>query len=92
MGPRLLGVPVIDHWWQTETGWAIAANLLGIEPLPAKAGSPTMPVPGFDVRIVERDGTAVAPGEKGAIVVRLPLPPGCLPTLGTTTSGSRRPT
>ena len=78
---ELLGVPVIDHWWQTETGWAIAADLMGLEALPTKAGSPTMPVPGYDVRIVDADGAELKPGESGEIVVRLPLPPGCLPTL-----------
>ncbi len=78
---ELLGVPVIDHWWQTETGWAIAADLMGLEALPTKPGSPTMPVPGYDVRVVDADGTEVKPGETGEIVVRLPLPPGCLPTL-----------
>ena len=78
---ELLGVPVIDHWWQTETGWPIAADLMGLEALPTKAGSPTVPVPGYDVRVVDPDGAEVAPGETGEIVVRLPLPPGCLPTL-----------
>jgi propionyl-CoA synthetase len=78
---ELLGVPVVDHWWQTETGWAIAADLMGLEPLPTKPGSPTMPVPGYDVRIVDADGAEVKPGETGEIVIRLPLPPGCLPTL-----------
>ena len=78
---ELLGVPVIDHWWQTETGWPIAADLMGLEALPTKAGSPTVPVPGYDVRVVGPDGAEVAPGETGEIVVRLPLPPGCLPTL-----------
>jgi propionyl-CoA synthetase len=78
---ELLGIPVIDHWWQTETGWAIVADLMGLEPMPTKAGSPTMPVPGFDVRIVDAGGTEVKPGDTGDIVVRLPLPPGCLPTL-----------
>jgi propionyl-CoA synthetase len=78
---ELLGVPVIDHWWQTETGWAIAADLMGLEALPTKAGSPTMPVPGYDVRIVDADGAESKPGESGEIVVRMPLPPGCLPTL-----------
>jgi propionyl-CoA synthetase len=77
----LLGIPVVDHWWQTETGWAIAADLMGLEPMPAKPGSPTMPVPGYDVQIVDADGTAQKPGVTGEIVVRLPLPPGCLPTL-----------
>jgi len=78
---ELLRVPVIDHWWQTETGWPIAADLMGLEALPTKAGSPTVPVPGYDVRVVDPDGAEVAPGETGEIVVRLPLPPGCLPTL-----------
>jgi propionyl-CoA synthetase len=78
---ELLSVPVIDHWWQTETGWPIAADLMGLDPLPTKAGSPTVPVPGYDVRILDADGAEVAPGVTGEIVVRLPLPPGCLPTL-----------
>jgi propionyl-CoA synthetase len=78
---ELLGVPVIDHWWQTETGWPIAADLMGLEALPTKAGSPTMPVPGYDVRVVDADGAELKPGETGEIVVRMPLPPGCLPTL-----------
>jgi propionyl-CoA synthetase len=77
----LLGIPVIDHWWQTETGWPIAADLMGLEPLPTKPGSPTVPVPGYDVRVVDSQGGEVKPGETGEIVVRLPLPPGCLPTL-----------
>jgi propionyl-CoA synthetase len=77
----LLGIPVIDHWWQTETGWPIAADLMGLEPMPTKAGSPTVPVPGYDVRVVDADGAEVAPGRTGEIVVRLPLPPGCLPSL-----------
>jgi len=77
----LLGIPVIDHWWQTETGWPIAADLMGLEPLPTKPGSPSVPVPGYDVRIVDADGAEVGPGETGEIVVRLPLPPGCLPSL-----------
>ena len=76
-----LGIPVIDHWWQTETGWAIAANPMGLEPMPIKPGSPTMPVPGYDVRVLRPSGEACAPGEEGAICVRLPLPPGTLPTL-----------
>jgi propionyl-CoA synthetase len=78
---ELLGIPVIDHWWQTETGWAIAADPMGLEPLPTKAGSPTMPMPGYDVRIVDAEGTEAKPGQTGEIVVRLPLPPGCLPSL-----------
>jgi propionyl-CoA synthetase len=77
----LLGVPVIDNWWQTETGWPIAANPRGLEALPTKAGSPSVPVPGFRVRVVDGAGNDVAPGEDGSIVLGLPLPPGCLPTL-----------
>jgi len=77
----LLGIPVIDHWWQTETGWPIAADPIGLEPMTTKACSPTMPVPGFDVRVVDSEGTDVAPGVTGELVIRLPLPPGCLPTL-----------
>ncbi|MET9244740.1 propionyl-CoA synthetase [Nonomuraea sp. NPDC003709] len=77
----LLGIPVIDHWWQTETGWPIAANCVGIEPLPLKPGSPTKPVPGWDVRILDPGGDECPPGVDGAVTVRLPLPPGALPTL-----------
>ncbi len=76
-----LGVPVVDHWWQTETGWPIAANPMGTEQLPAKAGSPTVPMPGYDVRILHENGHECAPGEEGAICIKLPLPPGTLPTL-----------
>ncbi len=76
-----LGVPVIDHWWQTETGWPIAANCLGIEALPVKAGSPTCAVPGWDVRVVDEAAHEVPAGQIGNIVVKLPLPPGSLPTL-----------
>jgi propionyl-CoA synthetase len=76
-----LGVPVIDHWWQTETGWAIAANPLGIERLPVKPGSPTLPMPGYDVRVLDEEGHEVPDGKLGAICVKLPLPPACLPTL-----------
>ena len=77
----ILQRPVIDHWWQTETGWGIAANLMGIEPLPVKAGSPTKAVPGYDVRILDDDGHEQAPGQIGRIMIKLPMPPGCLPTL-----------
>ncbi len=76
-----LHVPVIDHWWQTETGWAIAANLRGLEPMPIKPGSPTVAVPGFDVRILGPNGEEVPAGHEGAICLKLPLPPGTLPTL-----------
>jgi len=76
-----LGVPVIDHYWQTETGWPVAANCLGIERLPVVPGSPTKPVPGWDLRVVDEEGTERERGEIGALVVKLPLPPGCSPTL-----------
>ncbi len=74
----LLGVPVIDHWWQTETGWPIAANHMGLDPMPAKPGSPTVPVAGFDVRIFDETGEQVSPGAEGLIMIRTPLPPGCM--------------
>jgi len=77
----LLGIPVVDNWWQTETGWPIASNPLGLEQLPAKAGSPTTPVPGFDVQIRDAFGDLVPTGQEGNIVVKLPLPPGALTTL-----------
>src|SRR3954451_7426566 len=77
----LLGVPVIDHWWQTETGWPIVANPAGIEAAPIKPGSPSRPLPGWDVRVLDPAGDPVPPGVDGAIVVKLPLPPGALPTL-----------
>jgi len=76
-----LGVPVIDHWWQTETGWPIASNCLGIEALPVKPGSPTRAVPGYDVRVLDENGWEMPAGEIGSIMIRLPLPPGCLTTL-----------
>ncbi|OZM84046.1 propionyl-CoA synthetase [Pseudonocardia sp. MH-G8] len=77
----LLGIPVIDHWWQTETGWPIVANPAGIELLPTKPGSPTKPLPGWDVQVLDTSGKPVEPGTDGAIVVKLPMPPGALPTL-----------
>ncbi|MFP5252879.1 MAG: propionyl-CoA synthetase [Actinomycetes bacterium] len=76
-----LGVPVVDNWWQTETGWPIAANLRGLEPMPIKPGSPSVPVPGYDVRVLDEKGGEVPPGTEGAICLKLPLPPGTLPTL-----------
>jgi len=76
-----LGTPVIDHWWQTETGWCIVGNPLGLGMLPVKHGSPTVPMPGFDVQIVDEACQPVPHGEMGSIVVKLPLPPSCLPTL-----------
>ncbi|CAN5124617.1 propionyl-CoA synthetase [soil metagenome] len=76
-----LGIPVIDHWWQTETGWAIAANPMGVEALPIKAGSPTVPMPGYDLHILRVDGSACDPGEEGSVCLKMPLPPGTLATL-----------
>ncbi|EXJ13817.1 propionyl-CoA synthetase [Imhoffiella purpurea] len=78
---KILGVPVIDHWWQTETGWAIAANCLGIEQLPIKPGSPTRAVPGYDVQVLDDEGEPVKQGDIGRIMIKLPMPPGCLATL-----------
>jgi propionyl-CoA synthetase len=77
----LLGIPVIDHWWQTETGWPVAADPLGLEELPRKPGSPTVPVPGWDVRVLDTAGEPAPPGVDGALAIKLPLPPGALPTL-----------
>lgn len=76
-----LGIPVVDHWWQTETGFSIAANPLGLEALPMKLGSPTVAMPGFDVQVLGDDGHQLPAGELGAIAIKLPLPPGTLPTL-----------
>jgi propionyl-CoA synthetase len=78
---KVLGVPVVDHWWQTETGWPIAANPVGLGILPIKLGSPTVPMPGYIVEIVDEACRPVPTGEMGSIVIKLPLPPGCLPTL-----------
>ncbi len=78
---NLLGVPVVDHWWQTETGWPIVANPLGVERLPVKAGSATMPMPGYHVQVLDDYEAEAAPNQIGDIVIRLPLPPGTLPTL-----------
>jgi propionyl-CoA synthetase len=75
---RHVGVPVIDHWWQTETGWAIAADPVGIEKLPIKYGSTSLPMPGYDVHVLDDAGHEVAPGTLGNVAIRLPLPPGCL--------------
>ena len=76
-----LGVPVYDHWWQTETGWPIAGNPAGLGALPVKYGSPTVPMPGFDLHCLDPQGHQVPPGETGTLALKLPLPPGCLPTL-----------
>jgi propionyl-CoA synthetase len=78
---RALGVPVVDHWWQTETGWPICANPMGLEPLPIKHGSPTRPMPGWEIEVLDDDGVPVKPGVLGNVAVRLPLPPSSLPTL-----------
>ncbi len=78
---QMLGIPVVDNWWQTETGWPIAANPRGLDPLPIKPGSPSLPVPGYDVQILDERGNPLPAGEEGAICIRLPLPPGTLPTL-----------
>jgi propionyl-CoA synthetase len=76
-----LRVPVIDHWWQTETGWAIAGNPVGIELMPVKLGSPTLPMPGYEIHVLEEDGTRLPANTLGSIAVKLPLPPGTLSTL-----------
>ena len=78
---KVLDKPVVDHWWQTETGWAIAANPVGLGILPIKLGSPTVPMPGYAVEIVDEACHPVPVGQMGSIVIKLPLPPGCLPTL-----------
>ena len=77
----LLQVPVIDHWWQTETGWPVAANPVGIELLPVKPGSPTKAMPGYQIEILDDEGRSLPPGKEGAVVLKRPLPPGCFPTL-----------
>ena len=78
---ELSGLPVVDHWWQTETGWAIASNPRGLESFQPKAGSATMPTPGFKVEILDENGKQASPGEQGSVVVKRPLPPSCLPTV-----------
>ncbi|MAM94729.1 propionyl-CoA synthetase [Parvibaculum sp.] len=85
----LSGRPVIDHWWQTESGWPMVANPMGIERLPVKYGSPSVPMPGYDIHVVDEAGKQVGPNTTGAIVVKLPLPPGCLPTLWENEAGFR---
>jgi propionyl-CoA synthetase len=82
-----LSVPVIDHWWQTETGWPIAANCVGLGMLPVKPGSPTKAVPGYDVRVLDEDNRELPAGQIGSIAIKLPLPPGCLPTLWNNDAG-----
>ena len=86
---RRLGVPVIDHWWQTETGWPVGANCAGLGLLPVKPGSCGKAVPGYDVRVLEDDGREAPAGQTGNIVIKLPLPPGCLPTLWNNDAGYR---
>lgn len=78
---KVMNVPVYDHWWQTETGYTIAGNPAGLEALPVKIGSPTVAMPGYDVQILDEGGNPMKPGELGAIAIKLPLPPGTLPTL-----------
>ena len=78
---HLPGVPIIDHWWQTETGWSICTNMVGVELLDTKAGSPTLPAPGYDLRVVDESGAELGPDEEGAIVIKAPLPPGSFPTV-----------
>jgi propionyl-CoA synthetase len=82
-----LGVPVIDHWWQTETGWPIAANCVGLGMLPIRPGSPTKPVPGYNVRVLGEDNRDVPADQIGSVAIKLPLPPGCLPTLWNNDAG-----
>ena len=82
-----LGVPVVDHWWQTETGWPIGANCVGLGMIPVKPGSCARAVPGYDVRVLGGDGREVPDGRTGSLVIKLPLPPGCLPTLWNNDSG-----
>jgi propionyl-CoA synthetase len=85
-----LGVPVIDHWWQTETGWPIGANCVGLGMLPVKPGSCTKPVPGYTVEVLGDNGSELPPGQIGSIVIKLPMPPGCLPTLWNNDEGYRK--
>src|SRR5262249_34593245 len=85
-----LRLPVIDHFWQTETGWPVAANCIGSEPLKVKHGSPPKAVPGFDWRVLDSEVTELARGETGSIAIKLPLPPGCLPTLWQNDTGFER--
>ncbi len=77
----LLDRPVVDHWWQTETGWAIVGNCMGLDPLPIKAGSPTKPMPGYEIKILDGNGRVLPPSVEGVVVIKLPLPPGNLLTL-----------
>jgi propionyl-CoA synthetase len=85
-----LQVPVVDHWWQTETGWPMAANCVGLGMLPVKPGSPTKVVPGYDIRVLGEDNRELPAGQIGSIAVKLPMPPGCLPTLWNNDAGFER--
>jgi propionyl-CoA synthetase len=87
---RQLSVPIIDHWWQTETGWPAIANCIGVEKLGVKPGSAAKPVPGYDVQVIDNDGNRVEPGTIGNIVIKLPLPPGTLPTMWNNDKGFRK--
>ena len=78
---RTFGVPIIDHWWQTETGWPITGNPIGLGRLPVKHGSSTVPMPGYVLETLDESGKALKPGVIGTLVIKLPLPPACLPTL-----------
>ncbi len=86
---QVLDVPIVDHWWQTESGWPMVANPMGLEPHKVKTGSATFPVPGYQVDVLDDEGRPVKRGETGNIVVKLPLPPGCLPTLWNNDDGFR---
>ena len=77
----ITGLPVVDHWWQTETGWGICANLMGIDPKPCKPGSATLPAPGYDIRILDDNGNELGPNQQGNVAIKLPLPPSCLPSI-----------
>ena len=87
---KQLNVPVVDHWWQTETGWPVGANCVGLGMLPVKPGSCTKAVPGYDVRVLDQDNREMPAGQIGNIVIKLPLPPGCLPTLWNNDEGYRK--
>ena len=82
-------MPVIDHWWQTETAWAIAGNPVGLGMLPVKYGSPTVPMPGYELRVLDEQGYDVPAGQNGSICIKLPMPPGCFPTLWNNEEGFR---
>jgi propionyl-CoA synthetase len=86
---QVLDVPIVDHWWQTETGWPIVANPMGLEPHRVKTGSASFPVPGYKVEVLDDEGNHVPRGETGNIVIKNPLPPGCLPTLWDNNDGFR---